>query len=48
MKYIKEHAYAFYLGGALAAYNIYWYQPSYWIITVPTIVLVAWARSKSK
>lgn len=40
-KFLFENAWAMYLGGALAHYGVFTTTYAYWVITIPTILLVA-------
>jgi hypothetical protein len=46
MKFIQSNAYACYLGVATACCGIHTYDWRFWVIFVPTVLLVAWKCNK--
>lgn len=39
MKFLRDYAWCMYLGAALAFAGCAWYQLSWWVVVVPTVIL---------
>lgn len=46
--FLKENLWIMYLGGILAVYDLPFTTWGFWIIIVPTIILVAWSKVKDE
>ena len=48
IKFLKNNAWAMYLGGILAVYDLPLTTAGFWIIFIPTALLVAWHKGFDK
>ena len=46
MRHIKYHAYAVYLGAVLGYIGLFVTDIDFWIVLIPTILLVTWSKGK--